>query len=206
MTNGNNLDTKWKYYGNIVERKWKFHDYFEFAIPYYVECRYIECRYTCFYSFQYSYMQFSILHITVSKTKSVKCTITDFTAYRLPERTKSRQLVPANLGDTFTFRPDRKLAPTNSRDYFHSPKSKIFPSHFTSIKNQTRIALRPITAKTREFPNAKFSNSITAKNSVKSCAKTEVAKNGEKRQNCGFGKTTKRRNLTSEKWLRQPKL
>ena len=56
MTNGNNLDTKWKYYGNIMERKWKFHDYFEFAIPNYVECRYIESRYTCFYSFQYSYM------------------------------------------------------------------------------------------------------------------------------------------------------
>lgn len=56
MTNGNNLDVKWKYYGNIMERKWKFHDYFEFAIPNYVECRYIESRYTCFYSFQYSYM------------------------------------------------------------------------------------------------------------------------------------------------------
>lgn len=49
MTNGIILDVKWKYYGNIMERKWKFHDYFGFAIPNYVECRYIEGRYISFY-------------------------------------------------------------------------------------------------------------------------------------------------------------
>ena len=79
-----------------MERKWKFHDYFEFAMPNYVECRYIDCRYTYFYTSTPQKYSYYTLYSNGLHSKSVKCTITDFSQYRQPERTKTRELVPTN--------------------------------------------------------------------------------------------------------------
>lgn len=79
-----------------MERKWKFHDYFQFAIPNYVDPRYIVTRHTYFYASTYNKYSYYTLYSNGLYSKSVKCTITDFSTYRLPDHAKSRQLVPAN--------------------------------------------------------------------------------------------------------------
>lgn len=90
------MEIIWNVNGNIMERKWKYYDYFQFAIPNYVDTRYIVTRHTYFYASTYKKYSYYTLYSNGLYSKSVKCIITYFSGCRLPERTKVRELVPAN--------------------------------------------------------------------------------------------------------------